>query len=146
MIVSCTLTLHFVFVSDYCYLPSANGIWKQRSANAVLLVKYISHDCDIYLFLCWKCIYILAPFLYIYFFNQSTIHLQELHERRPENKRVCEVSPGDCGVRVYLHDCAAPQNQHPKNPAWYSIFGVTEKDIHDICYSILRLYKRKKVQ
>ncbi|KAF4519186.1 hypothetical protein B566_EDAN008249 [Ephemera danica] len=33
----------------------------------------------------------------------------------------------------------------PKNPAWYSIFGVSEKDIHDVCYSILRLYKRHKV-
>jgi hypothetical protein len=33
----------------------------------------------------------------------------------------------------------------PKNPAWYSIFGVSEKDIHDVCYSILRLYKRPKV-
>lgn len=33
----------------------------------------------------------------------------------------------------------------PKNPAWYSIFEVSEKDIHDVCYSILRLYKRHKV-
>nr|CAD7395514.1 unnamed protein product [Timema cristinae] len=32
----------------------------------------------------------------------------------------------------------------PKNPAWFSIFGVLEKDIKDVCFRILRLYQRAK--
>ncbi|CAG2054764.1 unnamed protein product [Timema podura] len=34
----------------------------------------------------------------------------------------------------------------PKNPAWFSIFGVLEKDIKDVCFRILRLYQRAKVR
>lgn len=33
----------------------------------------------------------------------------------------------------------------PKSPAWYTLFGVTEEQIHDVCYRILRLYNRPKV-
>lgn len=32
----------------------------------------------------------------------------------------------------------------PKNPAWYTIFGVRERDIRDVCVRILRLYNRPK--
>ncbi|XP_017771572.1 PREDICTED: cyclin-L1 [Nicrophorus vespilloides] len=32
----------------------------------------------------------------------------------------------------------------PKNPNWYSLFGVTEPDIRDVCVRILRLYNRPK--
>lgn len=32
----------------------------------------------------------------------------------------------------------------PTKPAWFEIFNVTESDIQDICYTILRLYTRKK--
>ncbi|XP_059479248.1 cyclin-L1-like [Neocloeon triangulifer] len=31
-----------------------------------------------------------------------------------------------------------------KDPPWYGIFGVKEDDLLDICYSILRLYRRPK--
>lgn len=33
----------------------------------------------------------------------------------------------------------------PKTPAWYTLFGVTEEQIHDVCFRILRLYNRPKV-
>lgn len=33
----------------------------------------------------------------------------------------------------------------PKNPSWYSIFGVTETEIRDIAVRILKLYNRPKV-
>ena len=33
----------------------------------------------------------------------------------------------------------------PKQPAWFDIFNVTESSIKDVCYTILRLYKRAKV-
>ncbi|XP_025837529.1 cyclin-L1-like isoform X2 [Agrilus planipennis] len=33
----------------------------------------------------------------------------------------------------------------PKNPAWYSLFGVTEEDIRDVCVRILKLYTRPKI-
>ena len=33
----------------------------------------------------------------------------------------------------------------PKSPAWFTIFSVSEEDIQDVCYRILRLYKRPKV-
>jgi hypothetical protein len=33
----------------------------------------------------------------------------------------------------------------PKMPAWFSIFRVSEEDIRDVCFRILRLYKRPKV-
>lgn len=33
----------------------------------------------------------------------------------------------------------------PKNPSWYSLFGVTEGDIRDVCFRILKLYNRAKV-
>ncbi|PNF39464.1 hypothetical protein B7P43_G11072 [Cryptotermes secundus] len=33
----------------------------------------------------------------------------------------------------------------PKSPAWFSVFGVSEEDIQDVCFRILRLYKRPKV-
>lgn len=33
----------------------------------------------------------------------------------------------------------------PKNPSWFSLFVVTEKDIKDVCLRILRLYERPKV-
>ncbi|XP_013790464.1 cyclin-L1-like [Limulus polyphemus] len=32
----------------------------------------------------------------------------------------------------------------PSKPAWYLIFGVIEKDIKDICLTILALYTRRK--
>ncbi|GFG36837.1 hypothetical protein Cfor_08658 [Coptotermes formosanus] len=32
----------------------------------------------------------------------------------------------------------------PKSPAWFSIFCVSEEDIQDVCFRILRLYKRPK--
>jgi len=32
----------------------------------------------------------------------------------------------------------------PKSPAWFSIFRVSEEDIQDVCFRILRLYKRPK--
>jgi len=34
----------------------------------------------------------------------------------------------------------------PKSPAWFSIFRVSEEDIQDVCFRILRLYKRPKVR
>lgn len=34
----------------------------------------------------------------------------------------------------------------PKNPAWFSLFGVTEQEIRDVCLRILRLYARPKVR
>lgn len=33
----------------------------------------------------------------------------------------------------------------PKSPAWYLVFGISEKEIKDVCVRILRLYKRPKV-
>lgn len=33
----------------------------------------------------------------------------------------------------------------PKSPAWYTLFGATEREIRDICVRILRLYNRPKV-
>lgn len=33
----------------------------------------------------------------------------------------------------------------PKNPSWFSIFGVNEEDIRDISIRILKLYSRPKV-
>ena len=33
----------------------------------------------------------------------------------------------------------------PKSPAWFTIFRVSEEDIQDVCFRILRLYKRPKV-
>lgn len=33
----------------------------------------------------------------------------------------------------------------PNNPPWYTIFDVTEDEIHDICLNILKLYARPKV-
>lgn len=33
----------------------------------------------------------------------------------------------------------------PKSPAWYTVFGVSETDIRDVCVQILRLYNRPKV-
>jgi hypothetical protein len=33
----------------------------------------------------------------------------------------------------------------PKMPAWFSIFRVSEEDIRDVCFWILRLYKRPKM-
>lgn len=33
----------------------------------------------------------------------------------------------------------------PKNPAWFSLFGVTEQEIRDVCLRILRLYARPKI-
>jgi transcription initiation factor TFIIIB Brf1 subunit/transcription initiation factor TFIIB len=33
----------------------------------------------------------------------------------------------------------------PKVPAWFSIFHVSEEDIQDVCFRILRLYHRPKV-
>ncbi|KAI4454839.1 cyclin [Holotrichia oblita] len=32
----------------------------------------------------------------------------------------------------------------PKNPAWYTLFGVTETEIRDICIRIMKLYNRPK--
>ncbi|GJQ79767.1 hypothetical protein Trydic_g23239 [Trypoxylus dichotomus] len=32
----------------------------------------------------------------------------------------------------------------PKNPSWYTLFGVTETEIRDICVRILKLYNRPK--
>ncbi|KAK3104561.1 hypothetical protein FSP39_004989 [Pinctada imbricata] len=32
----------------------------------------------------------------------------------------------------------------PNNPSWYSIFGVQEEDIREICLTILNLYARKR--
>lgn len=34
----------------------------------------------------------------------------------------------------------------PKSPAWYTLFGASEREIRDICIRILRLYKRPKVR
>ncbi|KAB0791244.1 hypothetical protein PPYR_03044 [Photinus pyralis] len=33
----------------------------------------------------------------------------------------------------------------PKNPAWFSLFGVTEQEIRDVSLRILRLYARSKI-
>lgn len=33
----------------------------------------------------------------------------------------------------------------PKNPSWFSVFHVSERDIQDVCLRILRLYERPKV-
>lgn len=33
----------------------------------------------------------------------------------------------------------------PKSPAWFSVFRVSEEDIQDVCFRILRLYRRPKV-
>lgn len=33
----------------------------------------------------------------------------------------------------------------PNSPAWFSIFGVKEDEIQDICLSVLKLYARPKV-
>lgn len=33
----------------------------------------------------------------------------------------------------------------PKNPAWYTLFGVQELEIKDVCLRLLRLYSRPKV-
>jgi hypothetical protein len=33
----------------------------------------------------------------------------------------------------------------PKAPAWFSVFCVSEEDIQDVCFRILRLYRRPKV-
>lgn len=32
----------------------------------------------------------------------------------------------------------------PKSPAWWSVFDVSERDIKDVCFRILRLYERPK--
>ncbi|XP_063228135.1 cyclin-L1 isoform X2 [Bacillus rossius redtenbacheri] len=32
----------------------------------------------------------------------------------------------------------------PKNPPWFGVFGVLEDDIKEICFQVLRLYKRQK--
>jgi len=34
----------------------------------------------------------------------------------------------------------------PKSPAWWSVFDVSERDIKDVCFRILRLYERPKVR
>lgn len=34
----------------------------------------------------------------------------------------------------------------PKSPAWYTLFGSTEREIRDICVRILKLYNRPKVK
>jgi hypothetical protein len=33
----------------------------------------------------------------------------------------------------------------PKSPAWFGVFRVSEEDIQDVCFRILRLYRRPKV-
>lgn len=33
----------------------------------------------------------------------------------------------------------------PRSPSWFSLFRVSEEDIQDVCFRILRLYARQKV-